>query len=40
MIVIDFGRWGKARIARPTILELAALLLILAFSGIVIWTLR
>lgn len=40
MIVIDFGRWGKARITHPTPLELAALLLFLAFLGIVIWALR
>ena len=40
MIVIDLGRWVKARIARPTILELAALLLFLVFLGIAVWALR
>ena len=40
MIGIEFGRWGKARITRPTPLELAALVLLLGFVGIVAWALR
>jgi hypothetical protein len=40
MIVFDFGRFGKARIARPTLLEIVALVVLLVFAGIGIWALR
>jgi hypothetical protein len=40
MIVFDFGKFGKARIARPTLLEVVALFVVLAFIGIGIWALR
>ena len=40
MIVFDFGRFGKARITRPTLLEIVALIVLLAFVGIGFWTLH
>ena len=40
MIVFDFGRFGKARITRPTVLEIVALFVFLAFVRIGIWALR
>jgi hypothetical protein len=40
MIVFDFGRFGKASITRPTLLEIVALIVFLAFAVISIWALR
>jgi len=40
MIVFDFGRFGRARITRPTLLEILALIVCLAFVGMGIWVLR
>jgi len=40
MIVIDLGRWGRARITRPTLLEVVALLVFLTFLGTAIWVVR
>ena len=40
MIVVDFGRFGKARITRPTMLEVLALSIFLAFLGVTIWVLH
>jgi hypothetical protein len=40
MIVFDFGRFGKARITRPTFLEIVALVVFLAFAGLAAWAIR
>lgn len=40
MIAFDFGRFGKARITRPTPLEIVALIVFLAFVGIGVWALH
>jgi hypothetical protein len=40
MIVIDFGRLGKARITRPTLLEVVSLIAFLTLIGVSIWALR
>jgi hypothetical protein len=40
MIVFDFGRFGKASITPPTLLEIVALIVFLAFVGISIRALR
>jgi hypothetical protein len=40
MIIVDFGKFGKARITRPTFLEVVALLAVFAFVGITVWALR
>ena len=40
MIAFDFGRFGKARITRPTLLEIVALVVLLVFAGIGLWALR
>jgi hypothetical protein len=40
MIVLDFGRFGRARITHPTLLEILALVICLAFVGMGIWVLK
>lgn len=40
MIAFDFGKFGKARITRPTVLEIIALAVFLAFMILVVWHLR
>ena len=40
MIFLDLGRLGKARITRPTVLEVAALMVILVFLGALFSLLR
>lgn len=36
MIRVSLGKFGKVQITRPTLLEIAALALVLAFIGIVL----
>ena len=40
MIFVDFGKLGKAKIARPTLLEVVALAVFLAFVGVAVLALR
>jgi hypothetical protein len=40
MIFVDFGRFGKAKIARPTVLEVVAMVAFLGFVGAAIWAVR
>jgi hypothetical protein len=37
VIIIDFGRFGKAKLHRPTWLELLALVALLAFVALVVF---
>jgi hypothetical protein len=40
MIFVELGKVGRAKIARPTILEVVALVVFLAFAGVAVWALR
>ena len=40
MIFVDFGKLGKAKITRPTVLEVVAFGVFLAFVAVAVWALR